>query len=93
MESGRHLLSAADRESPYNLWKPREEFEAYLFQCQLRNGFISDADEDNWMFLGFCTVRDDHDTQRLTHYTEYSSAGANLKSSGGPWYGLEWLIC
>lgn len=45
--------------------EPREKLEAYVFLCQIRNGYVPDADEDNWIYLGFCTARDGDEIQQL----------------------------
>lgn len=56
-----HLVESGDLKIPFNQWEPREKIEAYTFFYQILNGFVPDADEDNWIFLGFCTARD-HDS-------------------------------
>ncbi|XRM38829.1 Phosphoserine transaminase [Aspergillus tubingensis] len=64
-ESQKHVLKPEDQQVPYQLWKPREKLEAYVFLCHIRNGYIPGADEDNWICLGFCTARDDGETQQV----------------------------
>ncbi|KAJ5150802.1 uncharacterized protein N7482_010054 [Penicillium canariense] len=64
-ESLLHLLEPGDRKIPFAQWKPREKLEAYMFIYQILNGFVPDADEDNWIFLGFCTARDHNAVQML----------------------------
>ncbi|PYH32689.1 O-phospho-L-serine:2-oxoglutarate transaminase [Aspergillus neoniger CBS 115656] len=64
-ESQKHVLKPEDQQVPYQLWKPREKLEAYVFLCQIRHGHVPDADEDNWICLGFCTAEDDGETQQL----------------------------
>lgn len=59
------MLKPEDQQVPYQLWKPREKLEAYVFLCQIRNGYIPHADEDNWISLGFCTARDGSETQKV----------------------------
>lgn len=63
-ESLLHLLEPEDREIPFPQWKPREKLEAYMFIYQILKGFVPDADEDNWIFLGFCTP-EDHDAVQM----------------------------
>ncbi|KAJ5538289.1 hypothetical protein N7494_007768 [Penicillium frequentans] len=53
-----HLVEPADLKIPFDQWEPREKIDAYTFFYQILNGFVPDADEDNWIFLGFCTARD-----------------------------------
>ncbi|KAJ5797887.1 uncharacterized protein N7503_007183 [Penicillium pulvis] len=53
-----HLVESGDRKIPLHQWEPREKIEAYTFFYQMLNGFVPDAEEDNWIFLGFCTARD-----------------------------------
>lgn len=62
-----HLLEPGDRKIPLAHWKPREKLEAYMFFYQILNGFVPDADEDNWIFLGFCTARDDDSVRLLAN--------------------------
>ncbi|GAA92825.1 phosphoserine aminotransferase [Aspergillus luchuensis IFO 4308] len=64
-ESQKHVLKPEDQQLPYQLWKPREKLEAYVFLCQIRNGYIPDADEDNWISLGFCTARNGGETKQV----------------------------
>ncbi|OJZ91579.1 hypothetical protein ASPFODRAFT_66159 [Aspergillus luchuensis CBS 106.47] len=64
-ESQKHVLKLEDQQVPYQLLKPREKLEAYVFLCQIRNGYIPDTNEDNWISLGFCTARDDGETQQM----------------------------
>ncbi|KAI3010460.1 hypothetical protein CBS147346_1673 [Aspergillus niger] len=64
-ESQKHILKREDQQVPYEKLKPREKLEAYVFLCQIRNGYVPDADEDNWIYLGFCTARDGDETQQL----------------------------
>ncbi|PWY61897.1 phosphoserine aminotransferase [Aspergillus eucalypticola CBS 122712] len=64
-ESQKHVLKHEDQQVPYQLWKPREKLEAYVFLCQIRNGYIPDADEDDWISLGFCTARNGGETQQV----------------------------
>ncbi|KAL4881930.1 hypothetical protein BJY04DRAFT_217633 [Aspergillus karnatakaensis] len=66
-ESQRHILSPEDSKLPIETLEPREKLEAYVFRCQLLNGFMPDADEDNWVYLGLCTARDSTETQDLAH--------------------------
>lgn len=65
LESQKHVLKPEDQQVPYQLWKPREKLEAYVFLCQIRNGYNPHADEDNWISLGFCTARDGSETQKV----------------------------
>ncbi|KAF2165949.1 hypothetical protein M409DRAFT_23679 [Zasmidium cellare ATCC 36951] len=39
--------------------------QAYLFYCQIRAGYRPDADEDNWLRLGFCTARTSKQMDRI----------------------------
>ncbi|GIC87413.1 uncharacterized protein Aud_003797 [Aspergillus udagawae] len=64
-ETQRHILDPLDRTVPWYTLKPREKLEAYVFWCQITNGIMPDVDEDNWIFLGFCTASNDSQTQRL----------------------------
>ncbi|KAL3447815.1 hypothetical protein BJX65DRAFT_317942 [Aspergillus insuetus] len=41
------------------------KLESYVFWCQTLNGTMPDVDEDNWIYLGFCTTPDASQTQRL----------------------------
>ncbi|OJI86029.1 hypothetical protein ASPTUDRAFT_53329 [Aspergillus tubingensis CBS 134.48] len=65
LESQKHVLKPEDQQVPYQLWKPREKLEAFVFLCQIRNGYIPQADEYNWISLGFCTARDGSETQKV----------------------------
>ncbi|KAJ6156347.1 hypothetical protein N7497_005232 [Penicillium chrysogenum] len=64
LKSQLHLVEPKDRKIPFDEWKPREKLEAYVFFYQILNGFVPEADEDNWIFLGFCTARD-HDGVKM----------------------------
>ncbi|RDK42093.1 phosphoserine aminotransferase [Aspergillus phoenicis ATCC 13157] len=64
-ESQKHVLEREDQQVPYEELEPREKLEAYVFLCQIRNGYVPDADEDNWIYLGFCTARDGDEIQQL----------------------------
>lgn len=65
-ESGRRFLDAEDRKLPlHQLLKHEEKRLAYLFYCQIFNDFVPDSDEDNWIYLGFCTARNQEETKNL----------------------------
>lgn len=64
-EAQRHVLDPLDRTVPWHTLKPREKLEAYVFWCQITNGYMPDVEEDNWIFLGFCTASNASQTQRL----------------------------
>ncbi|KAJ5814770.1 hypothetical protein N7474_006547 [Penicillium riverlandense] len=38
-----------------------------LIATGLQNGFIPDADEDNWIFLGFCTARNNDEVRQIVY--------------------------
>jgi hypothetical protein len=65
MDSGKAFLGLEDRHIPFRQLAPEEKRNAYLFYCQILNGYMPDVDEDNWISLGFCTARDQDDAQRL----------------------------
>ena len=65
LEAQGHILDPLDRTAPWHTLKPREKLEAYVFYCQIKKGFMPDVDEDNWLFLGFCTASETSQTQRL----------------------------
>jgi hypothetical protein len=65
MDSGKAFLGLEDRHIPFRQFAPEEKRKAYLFYCQILNGYMPDVDEDNWISLGFCTARDQGDAQRL----------------------------
>ncbi|KAJ5874351.1 uncharacterized protein N7529_002781 [Penicillium soppii] len=67
IQSQLHLVESRDRKIPFDQWKPREKLEAYIFFYQISNGFVPDTDEDNWIFLGFCTARDHHGVTTLAN--------------------------
>ncbi|KAL3473722.1 hypothetical protein BJX99DRAFT_261123 [Aspergillus californicus] len=64
-ETQKHILNPLDRVVPWQTLKPREKLEAYIFWCQITNGKMPDVDEDNWIFLGFCTASNATQSQRL----------------------------
>jgi hypothetical protein len=67
MDSGIEFLSLEDRDIPFHQLNPQEKRRAYVFYCEIRNGYMPDVDEDNWICLGFCTARDQEDVQRLAY--------------------------
>lgn len=79
LETSRHILNPLDRTVPWQTLKPREKLEAYVFWCQIRNGLMPDVDEDNWIFLGFCTASDASETQRLAHLYRLLVQRANFE--------------
>ncbi|KAL4907242.1 hypothetical protein BDW74DRAFT_176024 [Aspergillus multicolor] len=62
--SKRDMEEASGRNLAQTL-KPREKLESYVFWLQIRNGFMPDVDEDNWIYLGFCTASNVSQTQRI----------------------------
>ncbi|KAL4924393.1 uncharacterized protein BDV17DRAFT_213085 [Aspergillus undulatus] len=78
-ETQRHILNPRDRTVPWHTLKPREKLEAYVFWCQITNGIIPDVDEDNWIFLGFCTASNASQTQRLAQLYGLLVERANFK--------------
>lgn len=64
-ETGRHILGPSDCTVRWYTLRPREKLEAYVFWCQITNGYMPDVDEDNWIFLGFCTASNASQTKRL----------------------------
>lgn len=65
MDAGREFISLQDRDIPFHQLNPEQKRQACVFYCQILNGYIPDVDEDNWIYLGFCTARDQEDSQRL----------------------------
>lgn len=61
------LLSPIERGKPIMDLQPREKKMAFVFYGQIRNGFLPDVDEDNWLSLGFCTTPDPESTQKLAY--------------------------
>lgn len=66
-ESLNMLLSTEDRRLSPSELKPEAKRTAYLFYIQILNQFMPGADEDNWISLGFCTARNEEETQWLAH--------------------------
>ena len=58
MDPVRGFLSLEDRDIPFAELSPLEKRQAYIFYRQIWNGYVPDADEDNWISLGFCTAPD-----------------------------------
>ena len=79
LETSRHILNPLDRTVPWQTLKPREKLEAYVFWCQIRNGLMPDVDEDNWIFLGFCTASDASETQGLAQLYRLLVQRANFE--------------
>jgi hypothetical protein len=48
-------------------WLHRKSGRPTFLYCQVLNGYMPDADEDNWISLGFCTAPDQEDASRLGH--------------------------
>jgi hypothetical protein len=61
----RELLSPDEKTVPIVELQPLEKRKAVVFYAKIRNGFMSDVDEDNWISLGFCTAADPESEQRL----------------------------
>ncbi|KIW97775.1 uncharacterized protein Z519_01359 [Cladophialophora bantiana CBS 173.52] len=61
----RELLSPDEQRVPIVDLQPPEKRQALVFYLQIRNGFMPNADEDNWISLGFCTAADPESEQRL----------------------------
>ncbi len=68
LDSAQHVLGSGG----FNELNTRQKQQAYLFYCQIRHGYIPDADEDNWLNLGFCTA------QARNHRSQIGGAYAKL---------------
>ncbi|PWI63947.1 hypothetical protein PCL_02263 [Purpureocillium lilacinum] len=67
--AARKFLSPVDRSVSFDDLKPKEKQSALVFYGQILNGYVPDSDEDNWIYLGFCTARDAWNTHKLrAHY-------------------------
>lgn len=64
-EKQRYILNPLDRTVPWDTLEPREKLEAYVLWCQVTNGLMPDVDEENWIFLDFCTTSNASQTLRL----------------------------
>lgn len=78
-EAQKHILDPLDRTVPWHTLKPREKLEAYVFWCQITNGYMPDVDEDNWIFLCFCTASNASQTQRLAQLYRLLIERANFE--------------
>jgi hypothetical protein len=67
LNSARRFLSPEDRELPFTQLSPLEKRQALTFYGLILNGHHPDADEDNWISLGFCTTANDDETSRLKY--------------------------
>ncbi|KAM0079694.1 hypothetical protein ACKRZS_008166 [Fusarium odoratissimum] len=65
IDSVRNFLSPEDRDVCFSDLSPLEKRQAYVFYGQILNGYVPDADEDNWISLGFCTAPGDQGAFRL----------------------------
>jgi hypothetical protein len=65
LHSGRQYLDPEEIDIPFWDLKPEGKRQAYLFYCQIPNYHMPDADEDNWISLGFCVAPDQEEFQRL----------------------------
>ncbi|RBQ72072.1 hypothetical protein FVER14953_14019 [Fusarium verticillioides] len=65
IDSVRNFLSPEDRDVCFSDLSPLEKRQAYVFYGQILNGYVPDADEDNWITLGFCTAPGDQGAFRL----------------------------
>lgn len=61
-----NFLAPEDKNPPIMNLKPREKLDALVFYAQITNQFRPDVDEDNWISLGFCTLADHDNDQRLS---------------------------
>lgn len=67
--AARKFLSPVDRSVSFDDLKPKEKQSALVFYGQILNGYVPDSDEDNWIYLGFCTAQDAWNTHKLrAHY-------------------------
>ena len=67
LESIPVFLSAEDKKLSFSQLEPKAKRMAYLFYSQILNQFVPAFDEDNWVSLGFCTARNQKETQWLAH--------------------------
>lgn len=58
-DTARSILDPEDQDTPLEQLHPRAKLRACVFYSQIRNGYVIDAAEDNWLLLGFCTAPDD----------------------------------
>jgi hypothetical protein len=65
-ETQRHILSPLDRTLQWHTLEPREKLESYVFWSQTLNGMMPNVDEDNGIYLGFCTTPNASRTERHT---------------------------
>lgn len=59
------LLDPIERRKAIIDLQPREKQMAFVFYGQVRNSFLPNVDEDNWVSLGFCTTPGPASTQEL----------------------------
>jgi hypothetical protein len=67
LNSASRFLSAEDKKHPFTQLSPLEKRQALTFYGLILNGYRPDADEDNWISLGFWTAPNDDEALRLQH--------------------------
>lgn len=55
-DTARSILDPEEQDTPLEQLRPRAKLRACVFYSQIRNGYVLDAAEDNWLLLGFCTA-------------------------------------
>lgn len=65
LDTARDVLNSSEEDDPLNQLDSEAKQHAYMFYCQIRNGYVPDADEDNWLELGFCTAQGQSGLQRI----------------------------
>jgi hypothetical protein len=65
MDTAKDVLDNVETDAQFDQLNSEIEKQAYLFYCQIGNGYIPSADEDNWLNLGFCTASRPDGSQQI----------------------------